>query len=241
MICTNIEEQTNQVGTPLIPAYISTNLYEDIMKYHVHTWPVTILIPGNNQPCMQYQHRTNMKVFEKHTYQRFPIIGKKIPILSQSNTFECRWSANYGAILSAGSLVHKLSNKRPNLFTLIKTSHPNLCWNSQNRMKAFRKHTCRQKNKTEKIAAQPRRSHMFFSQHTHFKGGDICYHIILQFQDWLNSKLIGRPFTSLTHYSITLHKLNSFWFCWIFWKQFSTFHQKFKKSSQNIRRALECS
>ncbi len=92
------------------------------MKYHVYTWPVTILIPGNNQPWMQYQHRTNMKVFEKYPYQRLPIIGKKIPILGQSNTFECRLSANYGAILSAGSLVHKLSNKRPNLFTLIKTS-----------------------------------------------------------------------------------------------------------------------
>jgi hypothetical protein len=63
-----------------------------------------------------------MKVFEKYPYQRLPIIGKKIPILGQSNTFECRLSANYGAILSAGSLVHKLSNKRPNLFTLIKTS-----------------------------------------------------------------------------------------------------------------------
>lgn len=63
-----------------------------------------------------------MKVFEKYTYQHLPIIGEKIPILSQSNTFECRLSANYGAILSAGSLVHKLSNKRPNSFTLIKTS-----------------------------------------------------------------------------------------------------------------------
>lgn len=92
------------------------------MKYHVYTWPVTILIPSNNQPWMQYQHRTSMKVFEKYPYQRLPIIGKNLPILGQSNTFECRLSANNGAILSAGSFVHKLSKKRPNSITLIKTS-----------------------------------------------------------------------------------------------------------------------
>jgi hypothetical protein len=63
-----------------------------------------------------------MKVFEKYPYQRLPIIGKNLPILGQSNTFECRLSANNGAILSAGSFVHKLSKKRPNSITLIKTS-----------------------------------------------------------------------------------------------------------------------